>query len=165
MAQKFSLYPNLSVRQNLEFFAGAYGLFGREGKEAVERMTEIFGFARYLDSDARELPLGYKQRLSLACAVMHNPPVLFLDEPTSGVDVITRREFWNHIVSLARKGVTVLITTHFMDEAEFCDRISLFYRGRTIATGTPAELKNEAGARTLEEAFVNIILQQGEQTA
>ena len=165
MAQKFSLYPNLSVRQNLEFFAGAYGLFGREGKEAVERMTEIFGFARYLDSDASELPLGYKQRLSLACAVMHNPPVLFLDEPTSGVDVITRREFWNHIVSLARKGVTVLITTHFMDEAEFCDRISLFYRGRTIATGTPAELKNETGARTLEEAFVNIILQQGEQTA
>ena len=165
MAQKFSLYPNLSVRQNLEFFAGAYGLFGREGKEAVERMTEIFGFARYLDSDASELPLGYKQRLSLACAVMHNPPVLFLDEPTSGVDVITRREFWNHIVSLARKGVTVLISTHFMDEAEFCDRISLFYRGRTIATGTPAELKNETGARTLEEAFVNIILQQGEQTA
>ena len=165
MAQKFSLYPNLSVRQNLEFFAGAYGLYGSKGKEAVEKMNEIFGFARYLDSDARDLPLGYKQRLSLACAVMHNPPVLFLDEPTSGVDVITRREFWNHIVSLARKGVTVLITTHFMDEAEFCDRVSLFYRGQTIATGTPAELKNEAGAGTLEEAFANIILQQGEQAA
>ncbi len=160
MAQKFSLYPNLSVRQNLEFFAGAYGLVGQQAKEAVARMNKIFDFSRYLDGNAGNLPLGYKQRLSLACAIMHNPPVLFLDEPTSGVDVMTRREFWNHIISLARKGVTVLVTTHFMDEAEFCDRVSLFYRGQTIATGTPEELKRQAAAQTMEEAFVNIILQQ-----
>lgn len=165
MAQKFSLYPNLSVRQNLEFFAGAYGLYGSREREAVGRMTEIFGFEKSLNDDARDLPLGYKQRLSLACAIMHNPPVLFLDEPTSGVDVITRREFWNHITSLAQKGVTVLITTHFMDEAEFCDRISLFYKGQTIATGTPDGLKEKAGAKTLEEAFVNIILEQREEAA
>ena len=165
MAQKFSLYPNLSVRQNLEFFAGAYGLYGNREREAVGRMTEIFGFEHSLNDDARDLPLGYKQRLSLACAIMHNPPVLFLDEPTSGVDVITRREFWNHITSLAQKGVTVLITTHFMDEAEFCDRISLFYKGQTIATGTPDRLKEKAGAKTLEEAFVNIILEQREDAA
>ena len=161
MAQKFSLYANLSVRENLEFFAGAYGLKGKLADEAVSRMTEIFGFRRFLNDNAGDLPLGYKQRLSLACAVMHNPPVLFLDEPTSGVDVITRREFWNHLTSLAQKGVTILITTHFMDEAEFCDRISLFYKGKTIATGTPQELKRLAGAQSMEDAFVNLILQNG----
>ena len=163
MAQKFSLYANLSVRENLEFFAGAYGLKGKLADEAVSRMTEIFGFRRFLNDNAGDLPLGYKQRLSLACAVMHNPPVLFLDEPTSGVDVITRREFWNHLTSLAQKGVTILITTHFMDEAEFCDRISLFYKGKTIATGTPQELKRLAGAQSMEDAFVNLILQNGRE--
>lgn len=157
MAQKFSLYPNLSVEQNLKFFAGAYGLKYMERKEAVEQMTAIFNFEKYLNHNAETLPLGYKQRLSLACAIMHNPSVLFLDEPTSGVDVITRREFWNHIISLSKKGVTVLVTTHFMDEAEFCDRISLFYRGQTIATGTPNELKTLAGAENMESAFINII--------
>ena len=157
MAQKFSLYGNFTVKQNLEFFAGAYGLTGNVATEAIEHMTAIFNFEKYLDQDAGDLPLGYKQRLSLSCAIMHNPPVLFLDEPTSGVDVITRREFWNHITSLAKKGVTVLITTHFMDEAEFCDRISLFYNARTIATGTPAELKYSAGAKTMEETFITLI--------
>lgn len=163
MAQKFSLYQNLSVKQNLEFFAGAYGLQGKEFDNAVKRMIAVFGFENYLNINSGDLPLGYKQRLSLACALMHNPAVLFLDEPTSGVDVITRREFWNHIVSLARKGVTILITTHFMDEAEFCDRISLFYQGETIATGTPAELKQKAGALTMEETFINLILHSGEK--
>ena len=157
MAQKFSLYPNLSVKQNFDFFAGAYGLYGKEAQNAINRIIEIFGFEHYLDDNAQELPLGFKQRLSLACAVMHNPSVLFLDEPTSGVDVIARREFWNHITSLAAKGVTVMVTTHFMDEAEFCDRISLFYKGETIATGTPDELKQSATAQTMEEAFVNLI--------
>ena len=158
MAQKFSLYQNLSVRQNLEFFAGAYGLKGEEAKQAIARMIQVFNFENYLDINSGDLPLGYKQRLSLACALMHNPAVLFLDEPTSGVDVITRREFWNHITSLAQKGVTVLVTTHFMDEAEFCDRISLFYKGETIATGTPAELKKQAGAETMEDTFITLIL-------
>lgn len=157
MAQKFSLYPNLSVLQNLEFFAGAYGLRDKELKKSVEQMTSIFNFGKYLHQNAQDLPLGYKQRLSLACALMHNPPVLFLDEPTSGVDVITRREFWNHIISLSKKGVTVLVTTHFMDEAEFCDRISLFYKGQTIATGTPEELKSMANAPDMENTFINLI--------
>jgi ABC-type multidrug transport system ATPase subunit len=159
MAQKFSLYANLSVLQNLEFFAGVYGLKGKERKKSVEQMAAVFGFEKYLNQNTQGLPLGYKQRLSLACALMHNPSVLFLDEPTSGVDVITRREFWNHIISLSKKGVTVLITTHFMDEAEFCDRISLFYKGQTIATGTPSELKEIANAKTMEAAFINIIQQ------
>ena len=165
MAQKFSLYPNLSVRQNLDFFAGAYGLGGHRAMLAVGRMIEIFGFRPCLNDNAADLPLGYKQRLSLACAVMHNPPVLFLDEPTSGVDVITRREFWNHITALAQKGVTVLITTHFMDEAEYCDRISLFFRGRTIAAGTPAELCRQTATDSLESAFAAAILAQEEQPA
>lgn len=158
MAQKFSLYQNLSVKQNLEFFAGAYGLKDEEAEQAIARMITVFGFENYLNINSGDLPLGYKQRLSLACALMHNPAVLFLDEPTSGVDVITRREFWNHIISLSKKGVTVLITTHFMDEAEFCDRISLFYQGETIATGTPSELKKKAGASTMEDTFINLIL-------
>ena len=164
MAQKFSLYPNLSVKQNLDFFAGAYGLSGLEKDNTIERMIKVFGFAKYLSNNAEELPLGYKQRLSLACALLHDPAVLFLDEPTSGVDIITRREFWNHITALARKGVTILVTTHFMDEAEFCDRISLFYKGQTIATGTPAELKKQAQAETLEDTFIRLINSNEEQS-
>lgn len=157
MAQKFSLYGDLSVLQNLRFFAGVYGLGILKRKEKIDEIVNIFSFKKYLDVNASELPLGYKQRLSLACAVMHNPPVLFLDEPTSGVDPITRREFWHHIKALAQKGVTVLVTTHFMDEAEFCDRISLFYRGEAIATGSPTDLKNMVKAKTMEEAFVGLI--------
>lgn len=157
MAQKFSLYDGLSVEQNLRFFSGIYGLGLRERKEKIDEIIDIFHFGKYLKCKTSELPLGYKQRLSLACAVMHSPPVLFLDEPTSGVDPISRKEFWNHITSLAQKGVTIMVTTHFMDEAEYCDRISLFYRGETIALGTPAELKNMANAKTMEEAFVTLI--------
>ena len=106
---------------------------------------------------AEELPLGLKQRLSMAAALIHNPPVLFLDEPTSGVDVLTRRDFWNHIISLSKKGVTIMVTTHFMDEAEYCDRISLFYKGQSVAVGTPKELKQKAGANNMETAFINLI--------
>ncbi len=160
MAQKFSLYANLSIRQNLDFFGRAYGLKGQELQNAVTQMINVFKFKKYLDTNAGELPLGYKQRLSLACALIHNPAVLFLDEPTSGVDVISRREFWNHIRALAQKGVTVLITTHFMDEAEYCNRISLFYNGETIATGTPDELKKTAEVKTMEDAFIKLILEK-----
>ncbi|WP_157217392.1 ATP-binding cassette domain-containing protein [Flavisphingomonas formosensis] len=163
MAQKFSLYGDLSVAQNLDFFAGVYGLERSEARAAIDRSIEIFDLKRYLPSNAGELPLGYKQRLALACAVMHQPPVLFLDEPTSGVDPITRREFWTHINGLVGKGVTVLVTTHFMDEAEYCDRIALIYRAREIATGTPDELKQQAMAEaelddpTMEDAFIALI--------
>ena len=141
MAQKFSLYGNLTVRQNLDFFSGVYGYSVSERAEAVRTVIEIFALEPYLDTPAGELPLGFKQRLALGCAVMHNPPVLFLDEPTSGVDPITRREFWTHINGLIERGVTVMVTTHFMDEAEYCDRIGLIYRGQMIATGSPDDLK------------------------
>lgn len=158
MAQKFSLFGGLSVMQNLNFFSGIYGLFGAKQREKIQQMVDIFEFEPYLSHNADELPLGFKQRLALSCAVMHNPPILFLDEPTSGVDPLTRRDFWNHINSLVEKGVTVMVTTHFMDEAEYCDHISLFYRGEAIETGTPQELKNKvAKDATMEETFISII--------
>ena len=162
MAQKFSLYGDLTVMQNLEFFAGVYGLSGSRRRERIELMTEIFDFGRHARHSAKDLPLGLKQRLALACAVMHEPRALFLDEPTSGVDPITRREFWTHINALVEKGVTVLVTTHFMDEAEYCDRISLIYRGRSIALGSPDELKARVATReepdpTMEDAFIALV--------
>lgn len=162
MAQKFSLYGNLSVKQNLEFFAGIYNLKKQEKKDAIDEMIEIFNLNGYLGELADSLPLGYKQRLSLACANMHHPPTLFLDEPTSGVDPITRREFWNHINGLVRRGVTIMITTHFMEEAEYCDRIAMIYRGKIIKEDTPNGLKDQVKSPsnlnpTLEDAFVGMI--------
>ena len=161
MAQKFSLYGTLTVRENLEFFASAYGIKFKNRASKVQEIIEVFGLKDFADQKSEELPLGLKQRLSMACALIHNPPVLFLDEPTSGVDIITRHDFWNHITSLAKKGVTILVTTHFMDEAEYCDRISLFYNGETIALGTPRELKEKAGAQTMEETFITLIKESG----
>lgn len=157
MAQKFSLYGTLSIRQNLEFFAAIYGIPKEKIQDRVNEFIRIFDLQNAADQKAEDLPLGFKQRLSMAAALIHNPSVLFLDEPTSGIDVLNRREFWNHILGLAKKGVTILVTTHFMDEAEYCDRISLFYHGETIAIGTPAELKAKVGATTMEEAFIRII--------
>lgn len=159
MAQKFSLYGDLSVAQNLDFFAGIYGLSGAAARASIAQVAELFHLGPFLRMNAGTLPLGFRQRLSLACAVMHQPPVLFLDEPTSGVDPLVRREFWNHITGLVDKGVTVLVTTHFMDEAEYCDRIALIYRSRQIATGTPAELRQKAGGvASMDEAFAALIL-------
>ncbi|EIP96534.1 ABC-type multidrug transport system, ATPase component [Opitutaceae bacterium TAV1] len=157
MAQKFSLYGLLTVAQNLAFFSGAYGLGGRAQREAMAAVTDCFHLGPYLAAKADSLPLGFKQRLALACAVMHGPDLLFLDEPTSGVDPVTRREFWSHIKAAVARGVTVMVTTHFMDEAEYCDRIGLVYRGRFIVNGTPAELKRQAGAETMEEAFITLV--------
>lgn len=157
MAQKFSLYGSLTIRENLEFFAQIYGNAKKEIPQKVSEVIEVFGLKDHENTKAEELPLGLKQRLSMAAALIHNPPILFLDEPTSGVDVITRRDFWNHITSLSKKGVTILVTTHFMDEAEYCDRISLFYKGQTIAIGTPEELKRQAEAPDMKTAFVRLI--------
>ncbi len=162
MAQKFSLYGLLSVRQNLEFSAGVYGLDGPLRRQKIEEMVDIFHLEKYLDDEPNTLPLGYRQRLALACAVMHNPPVLFLDEPTSGVDPITRREFWTHINGIVQKGVTVMVTTHFMDEAEYCDRVALMYQARVIAMDTPDVLKTKAQRPntprpTMEETFIRLI--------
>ncbi|MDR0871480.1 MAG: ATP-binding cassette domain-containing protein [Planctomycetaceae bacterium] len=159
MAQKFSMYGDLTVRQNLNFFAGIYGLWGFAKRRAVNGMLELFDLGRYASVNTEVLPLGFKQRLSLAAALMHEPDVLFLDEPTSGVDPLTRREFWMHINALAQSGVAVLITTHFMDEAEYCDRIALIYNGETIALGTPDDLKQSADLSnpSLEDAFITLI--------
>lgn len=162
MAQKFSLYGNLSVRRNLDFFSGVYGLAGSQRKRKTHKMAEIFHLEPFLDAKTDSLSLGFKQRLALACAVMHEPDILFLDEPTSGVDPVTRREFWTHINGLVERGVTVMVTTHFMDEAEYCDRIGLVFRGRLIAEGTPDELKAmvatpENEEPTMEDAFIALI--------
>lgn len=162
MAQKFSLYGNLSVRQNLDFFSGIYNLPWKTRLQMIHQMIDIFNFQNYENENADNLPLGFKQRLALSCALMHHPEVLFLDEPTSGVDPITRREFWNHINGLVERGVTVMVTTHFMDEAEYCDRIGLVYRGKIIKMGTPDFLKKLAVTKenpspTLEDAFIHLI--------
>ncbi|RED17804.1 ATP-binding cassette domain-containing protein [Parasphingopyxis lamellibrachiae] len=163
MAQKFSLYGDLSVRQNLDFFAGAYGLNRTSARSAIDNVVDIFELGDRLSVNAGTLPLGFKQRLALACAVMHQPPVLFLDEPTSGVDPVMRREFWVHINGLVERGVTVLVTTHFMEEAEYCDEITLIYRAEQIATGSPDDLKAKAADLadlddpTMEDAFIALI--------
>ncbi|MBP6071109.1 MAG: ABC transporter ATP-binding protein [Aeromonas sp.] len=171
MAQKFSLYKQLTVAQNLSFFAGIYGLFGRQQQIRIDAMVQAFALAPWLGQQTESLPLGLRQRLSLACSLLHEPPLLFLDEPTSGVDPVTRREFWSHINALADHGVTVLVTTHFMDEAEYCDRIALIYRGRLLALGTPDELKGLAAKDTstalptMEEAFITLVEQASEEDA
>lgn len=164
MAQKFSLYGNLSVKQNLEFFAGIYNLYGSEKRTTIEQMIQIFNLSPYLEESADDLPLGFKQRLALSCSVMHHPKILFLDEPTSGVDPITRREFWIHINGLVERGVTIIVTTHFMEEAEYCDRIGLIYKSKLIKMGTPDQLKKSALTPhnltpTLEDAFIQLISQ------
>lgn len=166
MAQKFSLYGNLTVMQNLQFFSGAYGLRGKLQRQRVREMIDTFQFDDILEHTPDTLPLGFKQRLALACALMHQPDILFLDEPTSGVDPITRREFWLHINGMVEKGVTVMVTTHFMDEAEYCDRIGLVYQGQLIALDHPDVLKSSVAEShedlTMEEAFIRLIEKQQE---
>ena len=170
MAQKFSLYSILSVKQNMEFSAGVYGLDGALKRERIEEMIEIFHLQKYLNSAPDSLPLGFKQRLALSCALMHRPPVLFLDEPTSGVDPITRREFWIHINGLVERGVTIMVTTHFMEEAEYCDRVAMMYGGKLIALDTPDELKKSVTSETMqnptmEDAFIELIARVDAQNA
>ena len=164
MAQKFSLYGLMSVRQNLDFSAGVYGLDGALKAERIAEMIDAFHLTKYLDFSPEDLPLGYKQRLALACSLMHRPSVLFLDEPTSGVDPLTRREFWNHINGLVNKGVTIIVTTHFMEEAEYCDRVAMMYGGKLIALDTPDGLKASVTSSNLlepsmEQAFIALIEQ------
>jgi ABC-2 type transport system ATP-binding protein len=162
MSQKFSLYGNLSVAQNLAFFASAYGLSNTPRRERQAWALAEFELEKYADQLSGDLSLGYKQRLAMACALMHRPEILFLDEPTSGVDPLARREFWRRINALARGGVTVLVTTHFMEEAEYCDRLAIMAAGRILAMDEPAAVK--AGARTeenpapsMEDAFIRLV--------
>lgn len=162
MAQKFSLYGNMTVLQNLQFFASAYGLTGAKRNQRIKHELSDLRLDIYADTDSETLPLGFKQRLALASAIMHSPGVLFLDEPTSGVDPLVRREFWTRINNMAAAGVTVLVTTHFMEEAEYCDRIGIIYRGRLVALGTPEDLRDahsssEMPNPSLEDTFVDLI--------
>lgn len=166
MAQKFSLYGQLSVRENLTFFSNAYGLAGKRRKERLRWALEEMELAADADAAAGNLPFGIKQRLALACALLHEPAILFLDEPTSGVDPLGRRLFWERINALVEKGVTVVVTTHFMEEAEYCDRMLIMESGRLLAMGAPEDIR-KLGRRegrdvppTIEEAFIHLVEQQ-----
>ncbi|MBL3528942.1 MAG: ABC transporter ATP-binding protein [gamma proteobacterium endosymbiont of Lamellibrachia anaximandri] len=162
MAQRFSLYSNLTVLQNLHFFASTYGLRNHHRQERIRWALDAFELAPYGQSNSGEMPLGFKQRLAFACALMHEPDILFLDEPTSGVDPLARREFWQRTNTLANAGVTVLITTHFMDEANYCDRLVIMADGGILTQGTPKEIKTpfctpEAPEPNMEETFIALI--------
>ena len=170
MSQRFSLYGNLSVNDNLQFFGGVYGLARRQRAERIAWTLKSFELEPVAGAEAGSLPLGFKQRLALACALLHEPRGLFLDEPTSGVDPLMRRAFWQRIGALAERGVTILVTSHFMDEAEYCDRLGIVYAGRMIASGRPDELKRrfvtaELPEPTLEDAFVALIHQHDSERA
>lgn len=170
MAQRFSLYGNLSVQENLKFFASAYGLSGKEKRERITMALQDFGLTAFASTTSHKLPLGYKQRLALAAALMHRPDILFLDEPTSGVDPLARREFWWHINELAESGVTVLVTTHFMDEANYCDRLVIMAAGKILAEDTPENLrarfcKSDGTKATMEDAFIALIEQHQQAMA
>ncbi len=162
VAQKFSLYGQLSVTENLAFFAGAYGLAGKRRAERIAWAMEQFELGPLAKLPSGELPGGYKQRLAMAAALIHGPEILFLDEPTSGADPLARREFWRRITALAEQGVTVIVTTHFMEEAEYCDRVVIMDAGRVLARGTPAEIRARAPAEenrqpTMEDAFIAVV--------
>jgi len=162
MAQRFSLYVNLTVMENLKFFAASYGLARKLQRQRIDWALETFELAEVADSNCAELPLGYRQRLALAAALLHEPGILFLDEPTSGVDPLARREFWLRINALAESGVTVLVTTHFMAEADYCDRLVVMADGEVLAQGTPAELKSgfrseRLPSPSMEDAFIGLI--------
>ncbi len=162
VAQKFSLYGQLSVLQNLGFFAGAYGLSGRRKQERIDWAMEQFELGPLAKLPSGQLPGGYKQRLAMAAALIHEPEILFLDEPTSGADPLARREFWRRITALSEEGVTVIVTTHFMEEAEYCDSVVILDAGAVLARGTPAEIRSHAPASeerepTMEDAFIAIV--------
>lgn len=158
MSQKFSLYDDLTVEENIDFFSGIYGV-PEERRDARKAFAlELSAMAERRDTLTRLLPGGFKQRLALGCAILHEPPVLFLDEPTSGVDPIARRDFWDLIYQLSERGITVFVTTHYMDEAEYCHRLALMYRGAVIALGTPSDLKRDLGGFALFKLEVNDLL-------
>jgi ABC-2 type transport system ATP-binding protein len=162
VAQKFSLYGQLSVAENLEFFASAYSLRGARKKDRILWVLRQFDLAEFIDLPSGNLPGGFKQRLAMAAALLHEPETLFLDEPTSGADPVARREFWRRITALSEQGVTVVITTHFMEEAEYCDRIAIMDAGRVLAQGAPAEIRGRipfdaAKPATMEDAFIAVV--------
>jgi ABC-2 type transport system ATP-binding protein len=161
MSQKFSLYQDLTVEENIDFYSGIYCIPPEKKRARKEWVIEMSGLAEHRRQPTATLSGGWKQRLALGCAILHEPPIIFLDEPTSGVDPISRRQFWDLIYELAGQGVTIFVTTHYMDEAEYCDRLGLIYRGELIALGTPRALKTEMMRDgimpSLEDVFVSLI--------
>ena len=156
MSQRFSLYEDLTVRENIEFYGGVYGLSRNQIAERSASLIDELGLIHAADSQIRSLPLGWRQKLAFSVAVLHDPAIVFLDEPTGGVDPITRRQFWELMYAKAEEGVTVFVTTHYMDEAEYCDRISIMVDGRIDAMGTPGDLKREFDADSVNEVFVRL---------
>ena len=168
MSQKFSLYGNLSVQQNLNFFSSAYGLTTAHRNHRIEWAMEQFGLSSHASDASEKLPIGYQQRLALACALMHEPDILFLDEPTSGVDPLARREFWLRINEQADQGVTIMVTTHFLEEADYCDRLAIMDAGEILALDTPAQIRKQAhthdeSSMSIEEAFIHLIESNSKQ--
>ncbi len=165
VAQKFSLYSQLSVQENLAFFASAYGLRGSRRKQRIQWAIEEYDLANLLSNITGGIPDGFKRRLAMACALLHEPAILFLDEPTSGVDPLARREFWQRITAMADQGVTVVVTTHFMEEAEYCDRMVIMMNGHVLAGGTPSEIRKLGAAPdkqepTIEDAFIHVVMEE-----
>ena len=156
MSQRFSLYEDLTIRENIRLYGGIYGLPDRDIRARSEQILARLGMEQSADLQVRAIPLGWRQKLSFSVALLHRPRIIFLDEPTGGVDPITRRQFWELIYQAAADGTTVLVTTHYMDEAEYCDRISIMVAGRIGAMGTPAELKSRFGGRTIDDVFVRL---------
>jgi len=165
MSQKFSLYDDLTVEENIGFFSGVYGVPAAVRAERKAAALRMAGLEDQRSRMTRLLAGGYKQRLALACAILHSPPVLFLDEPTAGVDPMARRKFWDLIYQFSAAGQTVFVTTHYMDEAEYCHRLALMYQGRIVALGTPAELKQQMRLGSMEEVFVSVIEQASRRGA
>ena len=154
MSQRFSLYDDLTVEENINFFMGIYGVDRAKRPARKQYALDMAGLVGQEKTTTRTLSGGWKQRLALGCAILHEPPIVFLDEPTSGVDPIARRAFWDLIYQLSEAGQTVFVTTHYMDEAEYCHRVALLYHGKVIALGTPAELKSSMTKTSMEEVFV-----------
>ena len=161
MSQRFSLYEDLTVRENIRLYGGIYDLSDREIRERTDRLLARLAIEQTGDELVRAIPLGWRQKLAFSVAMLHEPVVVFLDEPTSGVDPITRRQFWELIYEAAGRGTTILVTTHYMDEAEYCDRISIMVGGRIAALGTPAELKEQFAAASIDDLFVRLARSAG----
>lgn len=159
MSQKFSLYENLTVRENIEFFGGIYGLSRKELKEKGNDLIQRLGMEKEAEKLVGSLPLGWKQKISFSTAILHQPKIVFLDEPTGGVDPITRRQFWDMIYEATDAGITVFVTTHYMDEAEYCDRVSIMVDGSISALDTPNNLKNEFETDSMEGVFLKLARQ------
>ncbi len=161
MSQKFSLYDDLTVRENLEFYGGMYGLKRREIRERAGELLQLLGLSEHADKLAGSLPLGWKQRMSLSASLLHDPDIIFLDEPTSGVDPASRRSFWLLIYALADSGKTVFVTTHYMDEAEYCNRVSIMKLGAIVELANPHELKSRFGVSSMQEVFLAAVNREG----